>query len=405
MNHARICWGGRPCAPAGSELNPVQHVELTESDLRRLGDVWPELETVSDSRRAAEIVVTRAAGWLSGRRRCERLVGDLYSFSRRIGQLNDMVPLSQFVLKSIAEQVQAQQAALALFDNAEGRLAIVATHGYPAVLVEDLRIAPGTGVIGEVFESRKSILVSDAEHELRSRPRRRRYRTGSFMALPLYTDAEGLGVLTFADRADMLPFTRADLTLARAMAAPAALALSSARLAGQVKDLTHVAAVDPLTSLFNRRYFEARIDEEIQRARRYGLDLALLVIDADDFKALNDVFGHLIGDRVLRTMADMLRRSVRAFDVCTRFGGEEFAILMPGSSAGSAVQSAERIRQRIERYRFDPIVIPAEVHPTISIGVAVLTGESSAQDLIARADRALYGAKAAGKNCVRLAPE
>jgi diguanylate cyclase (GGDEF)-like protein len=189
------------------------------------------------------------------------------------------------------------------------------------------------------------------------------------------------------------------------MAAPAALGLASARLANQAKDLAHAAAVDPLTSLFNRRYFENRINEEIQRARRYRLDLALLVIDADDFKALNDAFGHLVGDRVLRTMADMLRRSVRAFDVCTRYGGEEFAILMPGSSAGSAFQSAERIRQRIERYRFDPLVIPPERHPTISVGVAVLTGEGSAQDLIARADRALYAAKAAGKNCVKLAAD
>jgi diguanylate cyclase (GGDEF)-like protein len=179
--------------------------------------------------------------------------------------------------------------------------------------------------------------------------------------------------------------------------------LSTARLAQKAKGLAHAAAVDPLTSLFNRRYFETRIDEEIQRARRYGLDLALLVIDADDFKGLNDLFGHLIGDRVLRAMSDTLRRSVRAFDVCTRFGGEEFAILMPGSSATSALQSAERIRQRIEHYRFDPLLIPSEMHPTISVGVAVLTDESSAQDLIARADRALYAAKAAGKNCVRLA--
>jgi diguanylate cyclase (GGDEF)-like protein len=206
-----------------------------------------------------------------------------------------------------------------------------------------------------------------------------------------------------ARSSDLKPFDRADLTLARAMAAPAALGLSTARLAQKAKELAHAAAVDPLTSLFNRRYFETRIDEEIQRARRYGLDLALLVIDADNFKALNDVLGHVVGDRVLRAMSDTLRRSVRAFDVCTRFGGEEFAILMPGSPATSALQSAERIRQRIEQYRFDPLLVPEEMHPTISVGVAVLTGESSAQDLIARADRALYAAKAAGKNCVRMA--
>jgi diguanylate cyclase (GGDEF)-like protein len=383
----------------------VRHVELTESDLRRLGDLWPELQSASDQRSAAEMLVARASGWLSASRRCERLMADLYAFSRRIGQLNDIVPLSQFVLKTIAEQVQALQASLALVDDSTGRLAIVATHGYPAVLVEDLRIAPGSGVIGKVFASRQPLLVTDAEHEPHAQTRRRRYRTGSFMALPLVTEDQGLGVLMFADRADMEPFSRGDLTLARALAAPAALGLASARLASRARDLAHAAAVDPLTSLFNRRYFETRIEEEIQRARRYSLDLALLVIDADDFKALNDTFGHLVGDRVLRAMSDTLRRSVRAFDVCTRFGGEEFAILMPGSTAASALQSAERIRQRIEQYQFDPRLIPPAMHPTISIGVAVRTAEGSALDLIARADRALYAAKAAGKNCVRLAAE
>jgi diguanylate cyclase (GGDEF)-like protein len=383
----------------------VQHVELTESDLRRLGDLWPVVLGTPDPRSAADSLVAGASAWLSGRQRCERLLADLYAFSRRIGQVSELLPLSQLVLRTIADRVSAQQGALALFDDTLGRLAIVATHGYPAVLVEDLRIAPGSGIIGEVFVSRRPLLVSDAEQERRSQPRRRRYRTGSFMALPLFTDGRGLGVLTLADRADLQPFDRGDLTLARAMAAPAALGLSAARLAGKAKDLAHAAAVDPLTALFNRRYFETRIDEEIQRARRYGLDLALLVIDADDFKALNDALGHLIGDRVLRAMSDTLRRSVRAFDVCTRFGGEEFAILMPGSTAASALQSAERIRQRIEHYRFDPLLVPSEKHPTISVGVAVLTGESTAPDLIARADRALYAAKAAGKNCVRLATE
>jgi diguanylate cyclase (GGDEF)-like protein len=303
----------------------------------------------------------------------------------------------------MAERLGAGQASIALYEEATGRLAIVATRGYPAVLVEDLRIAPGSGVIGEVFVSRQPRLVVDAGRELRREPRRRRYLTDSFIAVPLATEARGLGVVTMTDRADRQPFTRGDLTMARALAAPAALALATARLARENKGLAHAAAVDPLTSLFNRRYFETRIDEEIQRARRYALDLALLVIDADDFKSFNDQFGHLVGDQVLRAISDTLRRSVRAFDVCTRFGGEEFAILMPGSNAASALQSAERIRQRIEQYRFEYLAIPTARHPTISIGVAVLDGDHSVHDLIGRADRALYTAKAAGKNCVRLA--
>lgn len=381
----------------------MQHVDLTECDLRRLGDIWPAVQGAPNERTAADLLVARTTDWLAGRRACERLVGDLYAFSRRVGQVADLVPLSQFVLTAIAERVGAQQAAIALYDDSLGHLSIVATRGYPTVLVEDLRIAPGSGVIGEVFVSRQPRLVLYAEREMRTAPRRRRYRTGSFMALPLFTAAHGIGVITLSDRADLQPFTHGDLTLARSMAAPAALGLSAAQFAKQNRDLAHAVAIDPLTLLFNRRYFETRIDEEIQRARRYGVDLALLVLDADDFKMFNDRFGHLVGDQVLRGISDTLRRSVRAFDVCTRFGGEEFAILMPGSSAASALQSAERIRDRIEHYRFDPLPIPPDRHPTVSVGVAVLNGDGSTHDLIARADRALYAAKAAGKNCVRLA--
>ena len=101
--------------------------------------------------------------------------------------------------------------------------------------------------------------------------------------------------------------------------------------------------------LFNRRYFETRLDAEVERARRQGQDLALLLIDIDDFKEVNDTRGHLEGDRTLREVADLLRAGVRIFDVCARFGGEEFVIVMPDASVTVAQQVAERIRAQIER--------------------------------------------------------
>lgn len=377
-------------------------VDLTDADLRELAAQAPDLEAASTPQDAARILVEGARRTSAARRRCEQLLAEVYAFTRRVGQAPDPATLHALILDALAGRARARQASLALYDEAAGRLAIVATRGYPAVLVEDLRIAPGVGVIGEVFLSRRPLLVTDVARELPG-PRRLRYHTGSFLALPLFAGAVGLGVVTLADRDDLQPFTRTDLTAVRALAAPATLGLAAARLAAQGRTLAHAAAVDGLTGLFNRRYFETRLEEEIQRARRYGVDLALLVIDADDFKRLNDRLGHLMGDRVLRAMADVLRRSVRGFDVCTRFGGEEFAILMPGSRAAAAVQSAERIRQRVEGSRFDSLPIPADLRPTISVGVAVLTASDAAQDLVGRADRALYQAKAEGKNRVKLA--
>ena len=333
----------------------------------------------------------------------DELVVGVYAFSRRLAGTIEPPRVHQEIVDTIAVAVGAQQAALATYDEQDQTLSVVATHGYPSVLVEDLRIPPGTGVIGRVFAARRPLLVIDASRERPYRPRRLRYRTPSFIAVPLVAGTRSLGVVSVADREDGQPFDRRDLTTARALAAAATLALARERLAARTHRLARAAAIDPLTALFNRRYFETRLEEEIQRARRYDLDLALLMIDADNFKTFNDLLGHPGGDRILRTMSDLLRRSVRAFDVCTRFGGEEFAILMPGSNAEAAVHSAERIRQRIADYRFDPVLLPTGFHPTISIGVAVLNGAGTPQDLIARADRALYAAKAAGKNCVKLA--
>ncbi|MBL8141630.1 MAG: GGDEF domain-containing protein, partial [Acidobacteria bacterium] len=142
--------------------------------------------------------------------------------------------------------------------------------------------------------------------------------------------------------------------------------------------------------------------EEIERARRHTLDLSLLLVDVDDFKRLNDELGHLVGDYLLKQIADVLRRSVRVFDVCTRFGGEEFAILMPGTGLASALVVAERIRSRVEQASRDVGPLPAHLRITVSLGLAVLASDPTPQELIARADRGLYRAKADGKNCVRV---
>ena len=126
------------------------------------------------------------------------------------------------------------------------------------------------------------------------------------------------------------------------------------------------------------------------------------MVDLDGFKSINDRFGHVAGDMVIRDISEILRRSVRIFDVCTRFGGEEFAVMMPGGTAESAGAIAERIRQRVEAYqRSEPDLVG--LHVTASIGVAVSPPGVTARDLIERADRALYHAKRAGKNRVSTA--
>jgi len=233
---------------------------------------------------------------------------------------------------------------------------------------------------------------------------RPRYRTASFVAVPIGFRRAPLGVVCVADRNDNRAFTREDVSTLRALAAPAALALDRQRATARADRYARAATVDPLSGAFNRRYFDARLEEELQRSRRHpnAHAVALLMLDLDDFKRINDSYGHLAGDTVICDIAEILRHSVRVFDVCARFGGEEFAILMPNTSLESAVKVADRIRERIESYRSVEAGL-GELRTTASIGLAMSSSSLTGRDLVARTDQALYEAKRQGKNRVRIA--
>jgi GGDEF domain-containing protein len=248
-------------------------------------------------------------------------------------------------IEAFVRAVPSRMAALAV-PTAENLLAIAATHGYPLELVEDIRFAPGEEIIGHVYRQPTPLRVDDIGAFRPRRPSRPRYRTPSFVALPIAAGDTVLGVVCLADRLDGQPFTSRDVSLLLALAGPASLALAGERAREQAVTYAHAAAIDPLSGLFNRRHLQQRLEEELQRAQRHGSLVGLLMLDIDNFKRINDHHGHVVGDEVIRDIADILRRSVRRFDVCARFGGEEFAVVMPGSSAGSTAGVAERIRQR-----------------------------------------------------------
>jgi len=162
---------------------------------------------------------------------------------------------------------------------------------------------------------------------------------------------------------------------------------------------------DALTGLHNRRYLERRLSEEIARSRRYGHPLSCLFIDADHFKLVNDLHGHSAGDQVLRELSLRVRECLRASDVATRFGGEEFALLLPQTDLVEALKLAERIRQRVQRNAIQT-GNGNELAVTISIGVSELkeADQKDAGDrLISSADAALYQAKRQGRNRVSCA--
>lgn len=160
-----------------------------------------------------------------------------------------------------------------------------------------------------------------------------------------------------------------------------------------------LSVTDALTRLFNARHFNATLDQEMERAGRYRRPLALLIVDVDDFKAINDRHGHAEGDRVLQILADIIQSCLRNTDTAYRYGGEEFAVLMPEVGADAGTILAERLRQRFAE---TPLALGKGVvmHSSVSVGVTEFAPGDNAKSLFCRADDGMYQAKRHGKNRV-----
>jgi diguanylate cyclase (GGDEF)-like protein len=171
---------------------------------------------------------------------------------------------------------------------------------------------------------------------------------------------------------------------------------------GLYRRLRSLSVTDGLTGLLNHREFYDRLGREADRAKRYSHNLSVLLLDVDDFKGYNDRYGHPAGDKVLRSIASLLRRSARGTDVVARYGGEEFAVILPESSSTGALLMAERIRSNLAEIDFSPDP-ERSVRLTASLGIYTSeTGEAAVDTLVSMADEALYRAKKDGKNRVIL---
>jgi diguanylate cyclase (GGDEF)-like protein len=219
----------------------------------------------------------------------------------------------------------------------------------------------------------------------------------SYIGAPIINNGVLLGFINVD--AETPNFFKADqMYRLQAFANQAAVAIRNAQL---YEEMQHLAITDSLTGLYNRRYFFEFAEKEISQSKRYTRGLSLIMMDIDHFKRVNDRFGHQMGDRVLKNVADICLSILRKADIMCRFGGEEFMILLPETGKEEAESAAERMCQAVA-----DAVIPSEsgeVKITLSIGVAELDKEHDTLDsLVFAADNALYRAKAAGRDCVRV---
>jgi len=217
----------------------------------------------------------------------------------------------------------------------------------------------------------------------------------SRMSIPLISFGQTLGVLALHS-SERNAFRKNELQPLEAVADICASSIQNAHYVERIRKLSYL---DGLTGIFNRRYFELRIQEEIERARRCATGMAVVIADIDQFKKLNDEFGHLLGDEVLRQVSSLFHQQLRKIDVVCRYGGEEFAILLTNTNAQHAMGVAEKLRKVVEGWQFPGV--PRTV--TISAGVAAFPEHGNTRDeLVHAADQSLYAAKQAGRNLVCL---
>jgi diguanylate cyclase (GGDEF)-like protein len=175
------------------------------------------------------------------------------------------------------------------------------------------------------------------------------------------------------------------------------------RMATLVEEAQRLATIDPLTGLMNRRAFLNALDIEIERSMRLDTPLAVMLMDVDHFKAINDNRGHASGDTVLAAIGRLVVKQARRVDLVARWGGEEFVVALVGADAVTGLVAAERYREAVQRLAaVDNSGSPIPV--TASFGLAVLEAGESIESVIDRADRAMYAGKTAGRNCVRVSP-
>lgn len=331
------------------------------------------------------------------------------------------------ILEKAAELVPSEAGSILLddpltkvSDRAQNDLVFVAGFGPAAKDLIGRSISAGLGVAGHVYRTGSAHLSLETETDEAFASwidRETGYRTRSIISAPILIGTTVCGAIELLNRRDGRPYDTHDLLVLEVFASYTASSLQNALDARHAQQL---ARIDDLTGLFNDRYLHARLREELLRGREQGEPCALIFLDLDHFKPINDRHGHLVGSQVLRDLGFLLRRVTTDRDaIVSRYGGDEFSIILPGRDAEQAAEVAEAVRQAIADAVFlqrshgpdlPALHISGEV--TASVGVAaLLPGDGPAEDetgaamstwLIRRADEAMYEAKALGKNRVTI---
>jgi diguanylate cyclase (GGDEF)-like protein len=321
----------------------------------------------------------------------------LFDTAQAVGSTLELQDVLQTTSDTIGRYMEDIEFTIFLFNPKTNSLDLAASHGLPEQdlpEIQNLSFDVDEGIVGRVFQSGEQWVIEDVSKETAyTSYKGRRTTSGCLVSLPLASGEDRLGVINFGR--ELLPaFSQDTVKLFETISNLIVVAIQNTKLYERTREL---AIHDELTGLYNRRFIFQLLESEWDRSRRFDDPLSVILLDIDHFKKLNDTFGHLAGDDVLKEVAVVLEDSIRRTDTAGRYGGEEFLVLLPKTDETQALSVAEKIRSALEAR---DLSIDSSV--TISAGVCSTTHKLGHRcaDLVAAADSMLYRAKRQGRNRV-----
>ncbi len=324
----------------------------------------------------------------------------LYEVAKNLGADLELSKTLGLILTETKRVVNYHTGVVYLWEEEQQILTPTAIRSPFAEQLKDIYYSMGEGLVGHVAQTKHPEIVYDAKKdwELRSMPGLNQFLR-SLLIIPLTVDNKLIGVVAVGKK-EPYTFGPKQLQILSSLGGQVAVAMANAIL---YKKIEKLAITDGLTKVYNHRYFYKKIEEETERARRYGSIYSLIMLDLDSFKKFNDKYGHRAGDIALYNVAQILKANTRTIDVVSRYGGEEFAVLLPETDSSRAKLVAERIRQAVQDAYFHVSEDQPPVHTTASIGIATCPQNSlNVNEIIEFADKALYYSKEMGRNKVSI---